>query len=118
MLWFRFSDYIFRNWWEREERSWVEEFEMKDNVKYSDMDKIVISMYYMMTTLSTIGYGDLLPINTSEKWFNILIQILCTTLFALAVSNINSGGDTTNQVRELNEKKLREWFVIITRIRN
>jgi hypothetical protein len=75
-------------------------------------------MYYMSTTLSTIGYGDLLPISTAEKWINCLIQVICTTLFAITVSNIMFSGNQFNFLGGDNEKNLRQWFVTISRIRN
>jgi voltage-gated potassium channel len=50
----------------------------------------------MMTTLSTIGYGDYYPVSSPEKMVNIVIQIVCTTLFGITVGNLldaNAGGD-------------------------
>ena len=43
-------------------------------------------MYFMMTTLSTVGYGDYYPISSSEKIIGSLIQVMGVTLFAVVMN--------------------------------
>ena len=35
--------------------------------------KTIVSMYYVLTTLSTVGYGDKHPISIVEKGFGIAL---------------------------------------------
>ena len=49
-------------------------------------DRLVRSMYFMMTTLSTVGYGDYYPISSSEKIIGSLIQVMGVTLFAVVMN--------------------------------
>ena len=43
-------------------------------------DQLVRSMYYALTTLSTVGYGDYYPVSVAEKIFGSIIQIFGVTL--------------------------------------
>ena len=38
--------------------------------------------------MTTIGYGDVLPYNTQEKIFVIIIAIICSVIFAYSMNNI------------------------------
>jgi hypothetical protein len=51
-------------------------------------DKLIICMYYIMTTLGTFGYGDFTPQNTVEKIFNVILQVICAFVFAFIVNLI------------------------------
>jgi hypothetical protein len=33
----------------------------------------VRSIYYITVTISTIGYGDIVPVETAETWFIIIV---------------------------------------------
>jgi hypothetical protein len=68
LLWYRLSDYLIKtNIWhnEPEERFWVVAFELRRPSCEKDLgelmpvgDKLVKTIYFMLTTLSTVGYGD------------------------------------------------------------
>ena len=45
-------------------------------------------MYFMLTTLSTIGYGDLYPYSISEKVVGAMIQIMGVTLFSIVMNAV------------------------------
>ena len=40
----------------------------------------------MLTTLSTVGYGDLFPFSIAEKIVGSLIQIIGVTLFSIVMN--------------------------------
>lgn len=44
----------------------------------------------MLTTLTTVGYGDFLPASTEERAFTIVILIFGVTYFAYLMGSINS----------------------------
>jgi hypothetical protein len=48
--------------------------------------RLVRSMYFMLTTLSTVGYGDYYPISSSERIVGALIQVGGVTLFAIVMN--------------------------------
>ena len=82
LIWYRYSD----NWQEHfsDETSlddtWVVFFSLR-RPKYEEhlgpmmmtSDRLVRSMYYALTTLSTVGYGDYYPVSVAEKIFGSII---------------------------------------------
>jgi potassium channel len=86
LIWFRLSD----NWQAyltngvSTDKSWVVTYNLKidpsmvDNPSYvfvepSDSEKLITCMYYALTTLSTVGYGDFRPQTVVEKIFGSII---------------------------------------------
>jgi hypothetical protein len=83
LIWYRLSDYGFKHWLlpsEPEERHWVVTWGLKRPSCDEDLgelmalyDRLIVSMYFMLTTLSTVGYGDYYPTSISEKIVGALI---------------------------------------------
>jgi hypothetical protein len=108
LWWYRLSDYIFPTYILPEaypmERSWIANFELKYPVDYDGTDdqtlsdsKIIKCMYFVLTTLSTVGYGDLYPLSMAEKGIGIIYQMLGTIIFSIVMNAlleiILPGGD-------------------------
>jgi hypothetical protein len=68
---------------------------------YNDMDDIdlfVTSVYFTVTTIVTVGYGDIGPVNTGEKVICIFLMLIGVISFSLgtgALSSIISNYDST-----------------------
>ena len=45
--------------------------------------------YFMMTTLTTVGYGDYLPLNVPEMAMLCLIMLLGTVVFSYVMGSVN-----------------------------
>jgi len=56
---------------------------------YSADEKMLLSLYYALTTLSTVGYGDVVPIHYTEKIFGVFIMILGIAFFSYIMGNFN-----------------------------
>ena len=39
------------------------------------------SLYWTVTTLTTTGYGDIVPINDAERVLNVFIMVVGATVF-------------------------------------
>ena len=50
---------------------------------------LIISCYFVMTTLATIGYGDLSPKTKVEKFTVILIMIIGIAFFSYIMGNFS-----------------------------
>jgi hypothetical protein len=44
-------------------------------------------MYYALTTLSTVGYGDFSPVSIAEKIVGAVIQIFGVTFFSVLMNS-------------------------------
>lgn len=58
--------------------SWMRKFERSDSVKWSinsPSNQYIISLYYAITTLTTVGYGDVTPQNKSE--YLVILVAMC-----------------------------------------
>lgn len=48
----------------------------------NDMWRLAVICYYALSTMSTVGYGDLVPITELEMIFTMFIQLLGVGIFA------------------------------------
>ena len=98
---------------EPEERYWVVKFKLRHPSSYkgkdelmSVSDRLVVCMYYMLTTLSTVGYGDYYPFSIAEKIVGSLIQIIGVTIFSIVMNAfigvVISGRENTFKDNETN----------------
>ena len=55
-----------------------------------------MACYFMMTTLTTVGYGDFLATNVPEMAMICLIMLLGTVVFAYIMGNVNSAVEDYN----------------------
>ena len=53
-------------------------------------DQYVTSLYWTITTLSSVGYGDITPINNSERVLSIFIMVMGATVFGFVVANVGT----------------------------
>lgn len=63
----------------------IREDEDKDDFN-NIMETIVKLMYYMLTTLSTVGYGDYFPSSILEKIVGIFIEIVGVSVFSVLMN--------------------------------
>ena len=80
------------------------------NYGYDDCSYIklyLISIYYSITTLTTVGYGDLLCITYKEKIFGLFLEIFGVIAYSWVVSSISNYVQGINEKNENYEKKCK-----------
>lgn len=55
----------------------------------AEIDRLVICVYFVLTTLSTVGYGEMHPESNTEKIFGISLMILGIAFFSYIMGNFN-----------------------------
>ncbi|KAI8464208.1 MAG: hypothetical protein J3K34DRAFT_462033 [Monoraphidium minutum] len=66
--------------------NWASDFKVQDK---STAIKYVSSLYWTVSTLGTVGYGDVRPTTTGERVLAILAILLGLTVFASFVSSVS-----------------------------
>ena len=75
--------------------NWIENF----NFNYKNFYEIyLISIYYTIETLTTVGYGDISCISIREKIFGLFMEVIGICAYSWALAQIS------NYIKVLNEK--------------
>lgn len=53
----------------------------------SENVQLLISCYYVLTTLSTVGYGDYYPVNNNERFFAVVLMLGGVAFFSYIMGN-------------------------------
>lgn len=77
---------------------------MEDFLQYSVWTRYVMSVYWAITTLSTVGYGDLHPVNEYEMLFDIFFMLFNLGLTSYLIGNMTNlvvhGSSRTRKYRD------------------
>jgi len=71
--------------------------------------RYVISLYWAITTMLTVGYGDIVPVNIIERIVNILGMLLGCGVFAYSMNSIGLMFRSINLERN---KKRQKYYLI------
>ena len=84
-----------------------------DVSKTSQLEQYLTSIYFIITTFSTVGYGDISGSTPSEKIFCILIMCIGVTAFATGTSYLTN----LLQTYDVENKQMDEKIEILNRIK-
>ncbi len=100
------------------EHTFLQHFKI-DQIK-EPYTKMIISCYFALTTLSTVGYGDLYPISTNEMLVGIIVMLLGIVFFSHImgsfieiISNYDKRMGSVDRGTELHN-----WMTLLTRFTN
>ena len=68
-----------------EEASWIDDFDDSNNNQI-----YITSLYYTVTTMTTVGYGDINGANTLERAISIMIMLIGVIAFSFATGSLSS----------------------------
>lgn len=82
--------------------------------------RLVLCCYFALTTLSTVGYGDLTPKSNIERIFGIIIMILGIALFSYIMGNFNDVLTNYDKQMGIVDKSadLQVWITSLTKFTN
>lgn len=68
--------------------------------------KYVAAIYWSYYTMATVGFGDIIPMNDSERFFAMMTMILGTTILAYTVGTVSSYAFNKDSLKGIQEMKL------------
>jgi len=67
--------------------TWVKRLGYSD---HSYFDLYIISIYWFLTTVTTVGYGDVSAFTTSEKLYNLIIMSFGVIMYSFAIGSLTT----------------------------
>ena len=58
----------------------------------------ITSIYFLIATITTVGYGDITPSNQEERWFGLILLIVGIIVYSFAVAGIS------NYIKEIDDR--------------
>jgi len=85
------------------------------NLEEDNFTNYVHSMYWTVTTLTTVGYGDVTPADNIGKLYTMLVMILGVGMYGFIIGNISSLLVKVDADREEQREKMAELVAFMTR---
>eukprot|EP00736_Rhodelphis_marinus_P001471 Rmarinus@m.24421 len=104
--------------WEGTGTNWIEEYksdfcsDTSDDGEFScgvlslAASKYLVSLYWMLTTMTTVGYGDVIPQTDLERAVALFFVVVGATVFAYIVGNVSSLMANVNQAESVRNRKM------------
>lgn len=82
--------------------------------------KVIVSWYYSMTTLTTVGYGDFYPISNTEIFMAVCYMLCGVVFFSYIMSSVIEIINNQQKKMSLEDKTqgLRNWLTLLSRFTN
>lgn len=84
------------------------------------MHQLIVSCYYALTTLSTVGYGDYYPISNAERIMAVIIMLCGVAFFSYIMGNFIEILQNYQLKMGIEDKSavLHDWLIHLTRYTN
>jgi hypothetical protein len=92
-------------------KSWLTE---NDYTGYTNYQLYMTSVYFTVTTITTVGYGDISGYNTMERFFCVCLMLLGVISFSFATGSLSSLMSTYDST----QASFRERLYILNEINN
>lgn len=94
--------------------TWQSTFEIE---QYSLMNRLLVSCYYAITMLSTVGYGDMYPISNVEKIVAVFCMMIGVAVFSVIMEQFSIAKDEyeAQMMDPDNSNELELWLLCLPR---
>ena len=56
--------------------------------QFGELETLSDSVYFVLVTIATVGYGDITPLTPEAKWFSLSVILLGTGAFTVAIGSL------------------------------
>lgn len=70
--------------------NWIYDFYLQRGLEPTKKDIYVASLYYILTTVTTVGYGDITPVNTGERVYAIFLTVVGGAIYGYIIASMAS----------------------------
>ena len=95
--------------------NWIEAYastqlvpKLADAIRGDMLTQYTSSLYWAFTTLTTVGYGDIVPKNVSEMWFVIMMEFVGLIVFSIAIAQLTNIVDNFSARKKLLSGRMAE----------
>jgi voltage-gated potassium channel len=71
-------------------------------------DQYISSLYWVVTTLTTVGYGDITPVSNVEKIFTMIIMIMGVAFYGVVIGTVSHAIFAANKYSQASKEKLED----------
>lgn len=93
------------------ETTWVARYDYLDS---TSTEQYIASLYFIITTITTVGYGDITSKTAVEQLFCICLMLLGVIAYSMAISSFMSAITASNE----RNKRLRWKLDVLAHIRS
>ena len=96
-----------------EEVTWVTSYDEGSAVDGPVSRQYIFSIYWALTTLTTIGYGDITPTNMAERYYCLFAMLVGAMMFGYMMSTIGSMVQQMDRQAAIIEDRMdavKEWM--------
>jgi hypothetical protein len=86
-----------------------------DNMDIGWKTQLIVSCYYALTTLSTVGYGDYYPISSLERIIAVIIMLGGVAFFSYIIGNFIEIISNTKMGTSDRSADLNNWLIQLQR---
>ena len=98
--------------------SWIKNVDGTISESSSDTTKYITSLYWVVTTLTTVGYGDVKGFTTQEYSYTLFVELVSVLFFSFVMGSINEIFMDNNKEADFSDAKLESVDVWLVKLDN